>query len=306
MKNFDILVFGDLCADFILTAKDIVPEFGQKEKLIDDYSLEMGGSGSIFACQASKLGLKTIIIGKLGDDLFGDLVYKTLVQSGVHTGLITRTTEMKTAVSTILNKGHDRAILTLGSTTDALTENDIPWDILPRVRHFHISSYFLMKKLQPCYPGVIRKLKENGATISIDTNWDPEEKWNGGLKEILPMVDIYFGNENEAMALTSQENLQDAITRLCAMIPVVVIKKGIDGAEAHFDGKMASSPAIPGEKADAVGAGDSFDAGFLYGYLKGLGIEQCLLTGNICGSLTTRFPGGTKGQPSEDILKKYM
>jgi len=306
MNSYDIMVFGDLCADFILTAKDIVPEFGQKEKLIEDYSLEMGGSGSIFACQAAKLGLKTIITGKLGNDTFGDHVYQTLVQSGVDTKLITRTSEMKTAVSTILNTGDDRAILTLGSTTDALTEDDIPWDILSQVRHFHIASYFLMKKLQPCYPRVIRKLKESGATISIDTNWDPEEKWDSGLKEILPMVDIYFGNENEAMGTTSQNNLQDAINRLSALIPVVVIKKGSEGAEAYFEGKSASSPAIPGKKADAVGAGDSFDAGFLYGYLKGMRIEQCLLTGNICGSLTTRYPGGTRGQPTEDILKKFM
>jgi sugar/nucleoside kinase (ribokinase family) len=214
--------------------------------------------------------------------------------------------ELKTAVSTILNRGDDRAILTLKSTTDALSGKDIPWNILPDVRHIHIVSYFLMKKLRPYYNQLIKKLKEYGATVSIDTNWDPYDTWDNGLKDILPLTDVYFGNENEAVAISSEKCLQDAVQYLGKIIPVVVIKKGINGAEAYLNGEKASSPSIPGEKADAVGAGDSFDAGFLYGYLKGMSIEECLIAGNVCGSLTTRYSGGTRGQPALAVLRKFM
>ena len=81
-KQFDVLTIDDLCVDLIMTGATIVPKFGQKEKLVDDYALKMGGSYSIFTGQTAKLGLKTTIIGKVGQDIFGELILKTLQQSG--------------------------------------------------------------------------------------------------------------------------------------------------------------------------------------------------------------------------------
>ena len=81
-KSWDILTIGDLCADVVLSGRDVVPEFGQKEKLVDDYILEMGGSGSIFVCQAAKLGLRSAIIGRVGNDAFGDMILKALKEAG--------------------------------------------------------------------------------------------------------------------------------------------------------------------------------------------------------------------------------
>lgn len=305
-KKIDVLTFGDLCVDLIITGKDVVPEFGQKEKLVDNYSLEMGGSCSIFACQTGKLGLDTVVVGRVGDDQFGELITDTLKASGVSTAYIKKDHMQKTGITVALNTVEDRAMLTYNGTIDGVEAEDISDELLRSVRHLHIGSYFLMKKLQPHYPEIVKKLKAYGATISLDTNWDPEEKWDSGIWGIMPYVDIFFPNENEAMALTNEDSAEKAIEKLKKIIPVLAVKKGIDGAVVYAEGKIYYSPSIDVVKADAVGAGDSFDGGFIYGYLSGESIEECAHIGCICGSLNTRMEGGTKGQPVLDEVMKYL
>lgn len=305
-KKFDVLTFGDICVDLILSGSNMVPEFGQKEKLVDDYSLEMGGSCTIFACQTAKLGLRTVVAGKTGDDRFGDMVRSTLADAGVSLEYLAKSCGSKTGVSVILNAGEDRAILTYNGTIDVLGLRDIDEELLGLVRHLHIGSYFLMKKLQPAYPEIIRKLKSYGATISLDTNWDPEEKWDSGIREILPYVDMIFPNENEAMAITGENSADKAIMKLSKIIPIVAVKKGKDGVVTYSGQQIVYTPAIDVIKVDAVGAGDSFDGGFVYGYLTGRSIEDCARIGCICGSLNTRASGGTRGQPGIEEMLGYL
>ena len=143
-KEIDVLVFGDLCVDLILTGNDVTPEFGQKEKLVDGYSLEMGGSCSIFACQTGKLGLKTVLIGKVGDDQFGRLITGTLGESGVCLDYVKQDANLKTGITVTLNTIKDRAMLTYNGTIDAVGPYDIPGGLLKSVRHLHIGSYYLI------------------------------------------------------------------------------------------------------------------------------------------------------------------
>ena len=305
-KEIDVLTFGDLCVDLIITGKDVVPEFGQKEKMVENYALEMGGSCSIFACQTGKLGLRTAVVGRVGPDQFGNLITGTLQDAGVMTDYIIIDEGQKTGLTVALNKVDDRGMLTYNGTIDGVEPEDITDELLKSVRHLHIGSYFLMKKLQPHYPEVVKKLKAYGATISLDTNWDPEEKWESGLSDILPHVDIFFPNENEAMAITRESSVEKAIEKLKEMIPILAVKKGKDGAVVYADGRIYHSPAIDVVKKDAVGAGDSFDGGFVYGFLSGRSMEDCARIANICGSLNTRMEGGTKGQPSLDEVMELL
>jgi sugar/nucleoside kinase (ribokinase family) len=305
-KEIDVFTFGDLCVDFIMKGKDVVPEFGQKEKLVDDYSLEMGGSCSIFACQAAKLGLKTAVVGHVGEDAFGDLILSTLENSGVNTGHVKRDKLEKTGITMMLSTGEDRAMMTYNGTIDAVSREDVTEEFLKSVKHLHIGSYFLMKRIQPHYPEIVKKLKEYGATISLDTNWDPEETWDSGIWDIMPYVDIFFPNENEAMAITKEPTAEKAIEKLKQTVPVIAVKKGADGAVIYAKGKTYYTLAVDAVKVDAVGAGDSFDGGFIYGYLSGKSIEDCARFGSICGSLNIRKAGGTKGQPKLEEALKYL
>lgn len=304
-KLIDILTFGDMCVDLIFSGDNIVPEFGQKEKLVTDYSLEMGGSCCIFACQTARLGLKTAVIGKIGKDQFGSLVISRLQEAGVLTEYMKEVDNEKTGISLALNRGQDRAILTYNGTIDAVDINDAPDDLLQKVRHLHIGSYFLMSKIQPHYPEIVRKLKQYGATISLDTNWDPEDKWDGGLWNILPYINILLINENEAKRIADRDDLKQSVDRIIEAVPIVVIKRGEEGTVVFTKDDSYSVRAIPGEVIDTIGAGDSFDGGFIYGFLNGKSIEECAKIACICGSLNIRKSGGVSGQPSLEELSKY-
>lgn len=305
-KSIDILTFGDLCVDLILSGSDVVPEFDQKEKLIDEYSLEMGGSCCIFACQTAKLGLKTAVVGNVGQDVFGDLVYNTLADTGVSTKYINKDPKLTTGITVALNKGNDRAMLTYNGTIDSIVRGHITDELLKQVRHFHLGSYFLMKKIQPHYPEILDELKKYGATISLDTNWDPEEKWDSGIWDILPKVDIFLPNLNEAMAISREDDEERAINRLKGVVDILVIKMGKDGGIAYQGDAMYKAEALTVDVMDTIGAGDSFDGGFIYGFLNKKSIEESLRIACICGSLSTTKAGGIGGQPTLDKVKQFL
>jgi len=299
---FDVITAFDICVDFLMDLGNTEPEFGQKEKLVDGYGLEMGGSACIFACQCAKLGLATAGVGSIGNDSFGTFMIDCLKKDGVDTSYI-RNNKEKTALTLCLNKtGGDRSILTYMGAMDTVQQSWIE-ELLPKTRHLHVCSYYLLKSLQSAYPQILKKAKELGVTVSLDTNWDPEENWDGGVRDILPYVDIFLPNENELMLITGKNNIEDALHFAGEMIPTIAVKCGEKGAYAYCKGTIYKCDAMEVTVADTVGAGDSFNGGFVYGFLSGLSIEDCLKAGTTCGSMNVCKPGGTAGQPRLDELR---
>lgn len=304
-KKYDVVTAFDMCVDFLMDLGETEPEFGQKEKLVSGYELEMGGSACIFACQCAKLGLDVAGAGSVGQDSMGDFMLSCLKGSGVDTSYI-RTSKDRTGLTLCLTKkGGDRSILTYMGAMDTVEKAWVE-ELLPNARHLHICSYYLLKGLQAGYPDILRLAKEHNVTVSLDTNWDPDEAWDGGIRDVLPYVDIFLPNENELMNITGKNNVQDALKYAGEKVPVIAVKCGEKGAYAYCKGTVYQTEALKVEVADTVGAGDSFNGGFIYGYLSGLPMEACLRAGAACGSLNASRPGGTKGQPALAELKKYM
>jgi ribokinase len=144
----------------------------------------------------------------------------------------------------------------------------------------------------------LAQARAQGLTVSLDTGWDPGEKWNGGLKETLVQTDVFLPNAEEAPAITSKANVKDALAALVEQVPVVAVKLGAAGAVARRGKEVVRAAPPPVQVVDTTGAGDSFDAGFVCGYLKGWSLERTLRLACACGSLATRQPGGTNGQPT--------
>ena len=142
-------------------------------------------------------------------------------------------------------------------------------------------------------------------TTSLDTNWDPDERWSG-VHDLLPLTTIFLPNENEALAITEATSLETAAQDLDNFTKYVAIKMGSDGALASDGQTVIRKPALPSVVVDTVGAGDSFDAGFVYGIIRGWSLEKSLKLGIACGSLSTQKAGGTLGQPTlEAALEAY-
>jgi len=305
-KIYDVITFCDINSDLIINGDDVKTEFGQREKLVTDYSVEMGGSCPIFACQTAKLGLKTVAVGKVGNDYFKNIILDTLKDAGVILDFLTITDKYKTGISVALTNGEDRSIFTYSGTIDAFDKDDFNIELISSSRHLHIGSYFLMKKFTKNLLPILKDAKKMGVTVSLDTNWDPEEKWDNGIWDVLPYVDVFLPNENEVRAITGEIELEKAIRRLKKEVPILSVKKGKDGAITYAKNEISRILSINVPKTDAIGAGDSYDGGFIYGYLTGRDIQTCTQLGCICGSLNTREVGGTKGQPRLKELLDYL
>jgi sugar/nucleoside kinase (ribokinase family) len=179
---------------------------------------------------------------------------------------------------------------------NALRGEQITDELLAQTRHLHVASYFLQTNLQPGLPDLFQRAQALGLTTSLDTNWDPEEKW-AGVDELLKLTTVFLPNENEILSLTGASSVKAAAERLAVQTPILAVKMGTNGGLA-FDGEsFYRVPIVPVEVVDTVGAGDSFDAGFLYGFLQGWPLERSLKFGVICGSLSTRMAGGINSQP---------
>lgn len=297
MRDIDIVVVGELNTDLILRG-DVAPAFGQAEKLIDDADLVLGSSSAIFACGAARLGLRVAFIGKVGDDEFGHFMIRALAERGVNTQGVVIDPTIKTGLSVILSRGNDRAILTYLGSISALRYEEINLSLLGRARHLHLGSYFLLAALRPQVPSLFARAQRLGLSTSLDTNYDPAEQWAGGLAEALVQTDIFLPNETELLAISRQETLETALATLAEQTPLVAAKLGPEGAIAQQGQKTVRAKALPVEVVDTTGAGDSFDAGFIYGYLAGWELNRSLRLGCVCGSLSTQAAGGTAAQPT--------
>ena len=304
MKEYNILVAGEINPDLILSG-NVTPEFGQVEKLVDNASLTIGSSSAIFACGAARLGLKVAFMGVCGQDVFGRFMLDEMSKRGVDVSNVTIRSDGQTGLSVILNHQADRAILThLGLIAD-LQASDIADALLSRSSHLHVASYFLQTKLQPDLPDLFRRARSLGLTTSLDTNYDPSEKWTG-FDELLAVTNVFLPNEKEAVSLTGEANVDLAADQLESRVESLAIKLGADGALGARDDARARVASIPVQVIDTVGAGDSFDAGFMYGYLNKWPLEKSLRLACVCGALSAQQAGGTHGQPGLDEAMKYV
>jgi sugar/nucleoside kinase (ribokinase family) len=295
MKKFDILVAGELNPDLILTDPNLEPRFGQEEVLVKSVGLTIGSSSAIFACGAAKLGLHVAFIGVVGDDYFGEFMRHGLEECGVDTSSIIIDTGQETGLSVILNRGTDRAILTHMGAIGSLSVEQIPSNLLRSTRHLHIGSYFLQTKLQIGLDDLFSQAHALNITTSLDTNWSPSGEWSR-VGRLLEKTDVFFPNEVEAKAVSGREQLLAAVRHLSKTLSLIVVKRGAQGALVSnaVDIHCVSAPSF--DVVDTVGAGDNFDAGFLYGYLHGWDALESLKLAVSCGSLSTREQGGTAGQ----------
>jgi sugar/nucleoside kinase (ribokinase family) len=304
MRPFDILVAGEINPDLILSG-NVIPEFGQVEKLVDHATLAIGSSSAIFACGAARLGLRVAFIGLCGEDLFGHFMLDEMQKCNVDVSNVIIRREGQTGFSVILNQAADRAILTHLGLISALRAADISDALLCQARHLHIASYFLQTNLQPDLPGLFRRAHSLGLTNSLDTNYDPSEKWIG-FDELLSVTDIFFPNKTEALSITQTDNVEAAGGQLADKSKIVAIKLGADGGAIPTNDHMFFVPSIAVNIVDTIGAGDSFDAGFLYGYLNRWSLETSLRFGVVCGALSTRAAGGTTAQPTLDEALAFL
>ena len=300
----DVLVVGELNVDIILNHIDGFPEVG-KEILAKQMTLTLGSSSAIFASNLSSLGAKVAFLGKIGNDQFADLIESSLKKKGVETDFIIRSKEYQTGSTIVMNYDMDRANVTYPGAMDHLNAKEVRDDILTEARHLHVSSIFMQPALKSGLLDLFKRAKEFGLTTSMDPQWDPAEKWDVDLEELLPYVDVFLPNRTELLHLTKTKTVKEGIDALKSFANVIVVKDGTNGAALFRNGNIERQPAFLNETAvDAIGAGDSFDAGFIFKYIQKVPLDECLRFGNLTGAINTTEAGGTTAFESIEKIKE--
>jgi sugar/nucleoside kinase (ribokinase family) len=293
LDTFDVSVIGELNLDLILYG--LPPELTlEREHLAKDLSITLGSSSAIFAHNLASLGNKVGFSSAIGSDPFGEICLKRLGESGVDLTGVRRMPGKTTGLTVILPQRKQRYILTYPGTMFEMSEKDLDLRYVFSARHLHVSSYFLQKGLRGSLSEIFRKAKEAGLTTSLDTNDDPEDLWSSEIQLLMKHTDVLLPNEREACQLAQMDEVERAAEVLSQKVPVVVIKRGSRGALACVSKERYTAIPPVVEAADHVGAGDSFDAGFIHQFIRGGKIEECLRFGNIAGALSVTRPGGTE------------
>jgi sugar/nucleoside kinase (ribokinase family) len=294
IRNTNVVVIGELNVDIILNKIESFPAIG-KEIIAENMTVTLGSSSAIFASNLSSLGGSVAFIGKVGRDIFAELVIDSLSKKKVDTRSVIRTEKFKTGATIVLNYDQDRAMVTYPGAMNDLRPEDIDMSILARSRHLHFSSCFLQPGMKAGLPELFRQAKALGMSTSLDPQWDPAEKWEMDLDKLLPYVDVFLPNRKELQFLTGRPDVQSAIKLIGPYAKIVVVKDGTEGAMMWANGEFIHQPAfINNNVVDCIGAGDSFNAGFILKFVNDASLEECLKFGALTGAISTTEAGGTQ------------
>jgi sugar/nucleoside kinase (ribokinase family) len=304
----ELLVAGDAVPDLVLG--DIAGElaFGQGDNLVERGVLTVGGSSAIMACGAARLGLRVGFVGVFADDAAGRFMLEELKSRGIDVSACVVLPRETTAVCVHLVRSgaeRDRAMISWRGCDHDLTAAMVRPALVESVRHVHVGSFYLLHKLAPSLAGLFSDARAAGCTTSLDPQGDPEGRWGMGLREVLRETDIFFPNQNEALAVAASVGAapsgvvdERVLEILAALGPLPVVKCGAEGAISRDGKSVVRAGAMRAVPVDTIGAGDSFDAGFVYGHMQGWPVDRSLAFAVACGSLSTRAAGGVEAQAS--------
>jgi len=305
MKKFDVIVVGELNVDLILGGFDgVLPEMG-KEINASEMIFTLGSSTAIMAANLSVLGPKTTFIGRVGKDYFANQIFDNLKEKKVDTSNIIQSSEHKTGITVSCAYGDNRYAATYPGAMDHLTIRDIKPEILSEARHMHYSSVFFQKGMKPDLLVLFKMAKDRGLTTSLDCQWDPYEKWDIDLLQLLPFVDIFLPNLEELKLLTGTDSMEKALNKISEVANIVVIKDGTNGSHLWNEGKLIHQSIFRNpDVADAIGAGDSFNSGFLSKFIEKQPLKKCTEFGALAGAINTTSAGGTTAFSSLKDVKE--
>lgn len=304
-KKWDVYVYGDVNIDIVIPGIEKFPAPGQEDE-VDVMETMVGGGAALFTLGVGKLGLHPVFQGAVGDDCYGQMILDEFSRRNVDTGLLEVSDTEKTGISISFTNERDRSFLTMRGTNARLDISAVRVEEVKKAGHIHMTGYAGSAN-HDAYLTLLKKIKEQTqATVSFDLGWDSSGEWKPEIYELFPYIDVLFMNETEAIHYSRKETAEKAGLDFAAHCPVVALKLGSKGSIAFADGKVFKKKCFPVEVVDTTGAGDSFNAGFIYGYLSGRTVEECLLCGNGCGALSVTALGGNAGFPDEETLWKFI
>jgi sugar/nucleoside kinase (ribokinase family) len=296
--KFDVLVAGRPSVDLMFAGLHEWPALGRDIEC-DGFGVCAGTSFNTPAA-ASRIGLRVAFVATIGNDVWSRMIAEEFESEALPTDYLRIEDRALPVVSAAFNLDGDRGFVTHWGPDDGYDEElaeralAVAADVDARHLHAYVDED----------PELEALARRRGMSVSLDAWGGPAWSSPRSLSEVLDRADVVFANRAEAFAMTGQRDVERAAARLADHCACVVIKRGADGALGVADGAMRAVPAEAVDVVDTTGAGDSFNAGFLLGWLAGLSLEHALTLGVLCGSGAVGDYGGYRGCPRELELRE--
>ncbi|HVP19075.1 MAG TPA: carbohydrate kinase family protein [Spirochaetia bacterium] len=300
-----VVFLGDFNVDIILDELETMP-VADREVRCRSFDLAMGSSACIAACVYSCLGGSSWFCGLAGEDYFGDFLLDGLRAKGVRADDVVRDPRVRTGVTINLVKGSTRSQVTYPGAMAAFGIAHVGDKVFRGLHHLHVSGVFQADAMLPDLSRIIERARAVGATVSLDCQWDQTERWQR-LDEWIGQVDWFFANSDEACSMTGRVDPESALAALASRTGCPVVKIGALGALAFLGGATVAVPAPAVRVVDTVGAGDNFDAGFLFARLeKGLDNLESIRFANGVAARSCMFRGGTGACSTAGQIEAFL
>lgn len=299
-KTWDVITVGDVFIDIVMSGFAAMPKLGEEIEC-ERLQYEAGGGAAITACGLARLGCKTAMLAVVGQE---DSAWfrRRLEDCGVDLRHLMLHGSEPTATTVSVSTNIDRAFFTYRGANKQLAElffNQPFRQKMQQARHVHLANALAPETLRE----LASELHDAGTTLSVDVGWNEDWLRDERSLRALKTVDVIFPNEREAELMTGQSEAKAMLQAFAdARLQTVALKLGANGSALLHEGKYYFAAAHNVTVLDTTGAGDCFDAGFLFAWLNGNAPNEYLRIANICGASSTQALGGIAGFPHRDEL----
>ena len=282
-ERLEVLLTASYCLDIIFTD---LPEFPRLGCEVFSQGMDIAPGGAFNAALAlHRLNIRTGWVGDFGDDFASRFVLDAVREAGIDESLFHMHHEARRFVTVALSYPQDRAFVSYVDRYEKL----LP---IPEIERYRPQWLFLPHLYSsPQALEGLRTAHDAGCSVLMDCQSTSLSLDSPDVVDALRRVDVFAPNQAEALQLTGAHHLDDALSQLAELVPLVIVKQGANGATARRRDVTVHSPAFPVIAVDTTAAGDCFNAGFLYGTLHGMPLATCLTCANICGGLSTTMRG---------------
>jgi fructokinase len=328
MRRIDkpILCAGDLGVDISIDTRRRYSLNQATEKILQGEQITVtsdnltklshGGTVGNTSFALGRLGENPLVLGKVGNDIFGDFLIKSLMREGVDTRWIIRDDHKFTVIVIAYTEpdgGRDFYIYPqIGSAYASLEVGDFKPDLFTQFGLMFTTGLSLVEEpIAGTILSLATQCKQLKIPVAFDINlrtniygWDQDKLKT--FQELIDRSDIVFGSgADELTVVTENSDVFQAARLLAKGGKLVVCKSGKDGAAVYTENEAFRLPAFPVDVKDTIGVGDVFNSGFLSAYARGKSIRDCLLWGNAAAAYSLQYKG-KDNSPTEEKLKQFI
>lgn len=302
-KTGSVVTVGEFFIDEILSGFHTLPTLGE-ESFARKFRRELGGGAAITACALARLGVQVKVIGVVGQE-DGTWVVNRLISCGVDASAIEFHPHQPTGLTVSVSTREDRAFFSYYGANERLVQvlrKPAALALMSKARWVHFA----------CAPdgqldaGLLQTLRRRRCRISLDVQSHMSWLTKPENLSILRQCDIFFPNEREAEWISGITGTHPILRALREKgLRGVGLKMGGKGAALLWRRREFLTDPYSVETVDTTGAGDGFNAGFIYSWLRGDPPQRCLEIANMCGALSTRDLGGISAFPNALELAEF-